>query len=635
MTTHKRCFSFFLLCSVLLLGFSTVDPTLAGGPLVFDKKIGHYIDLSYGALSEEGLSWKERVTLFGGETIHYPDLTNEQRAAKEAELAEMLRRIGIADRMVHPNFNDTERVETAVRSWLDAQTKQVPQAYIAGDAQKLRHAALGFFRAFEIFHDKKYLAAGLTCADRMLKAQLPRGHWAYGNQGNGMMRIQDGFVTRPFWIMLYAHKLSGDQKYFESARRAADVLLSAQSSGGGWPDQWLFPGGSTPSTGVRNGAISFNDSATNATFRIMVMMYHLTKDKKYIAKLGNLGPWIAKANLGKGNVAGWSQQYHGDSRPTRARAYEIELPYTRVTAWHVGPLLTWLYLMDGDEAHIELLKRAYATHEYIRKQDLQYLADWKAIGAVWTDSPSYPGLQYRPGLPDAYLPDASNWGCVQIAHKMIPFLPITAEQIKQYGGYMHQDQPNVPEMAKLARAYQPPPRWNNIYFYSHTSSKVANAMLKVRRVLLEHKRGGREAVLNYYSHPTKYTPDQYLQARIEAAQRVLDYRNRSLAVERGDQPGSSSIGAWRDFGWVSRKYKWYVRDSAFKTAGPGSGTVWYQWQFLYDSKLALGKVDAAAAARGGRGLEMYSNLDSWDVLGEWGMACHEQENYFDVPINRE
>ena len=36
--------------------------------------------------------------------------------------------------------------------------------------------------------------------------------------------------------------------------------------------------------------------------------------------------------------------------------------------------------------------------------------------------------------------------------------------------------------------------------------------------------------------------------------------------------------------------------------------------------------------RGGRGLEMYSNLDSWDVLGEWGMACLEKENYFDVPI---
>jgi hypothetical protein len=463
--------------------------------------------------------------------------------------------------------------------------------------------------------------------------QWPKGHWPWGDYPEDFVRIQDGFFSGPFWVMLYAHKLSGDKKYFESARRAADVLLSLQRPGGGWGDQWTFSGRDTRRSGVRHG-ISFNDSATNDAFRMMVMMYHLTGDRKYIAKLGKLGPWIAKANLGKGDVAGWSQQYHDDARPTRARAYEIELCYTRVTAYHVGPLLTWLYLMDGDEAHMELLKKAYASHERIRKEDLQYLADWKAIEEVWSDSPWYGKIPYRPGLPDAYLPDCSNWGCVQIAHKMIPFKPITAEQIKEYGRFMHQDQPNVREMGKLARAYQAPPRWNNIYLYSHTSSKVVNAMFKVRRVLLEHKRGGREAVLKYYSQPTKYTPDQYLQARIDAAKRVLDYGNRYLAVDRGDRPGSSSISAWKDFGWVPGKGNWYSRGAAFRTSDRGYVTVWCQWQFVYDNKLAHGKIGADAAARGGRGLEMYANLDSWDVLGEWGMACHEMENYFDVPIGK-
>ncbi len=27
-----------------------------------------------------------------------------------------------------------------------------------------------------------------------------------------------------------------------------------------------------------------------------------------------------------------------------------------------------------------------------------------------------------------------------------------------------------------------------------------------------------------------------------------------------------------------------------------------------------------------------TGLDSWDVLGEWGMAIHEMENHFDVPL---
>ncbi|GIT29324.1 MAG: hypothetical protein Ct9H300mP1_13700 [Planctomycetaceae bacterium] len=214
-----------------------------------------------------------------------------------------------------------------------------------------------------------------------------------------MMRIQDGFVTRPFWIMLYAQKLSGDKKYLESARRAADVLLSAQSHAGGWPDQWLFPGGSTPSSGVRNGAISFNDGATNASFQIMVMMYHLTNNKKYVAKLGRLGPWLAKANLGEGDVVGLGGAVPRRWQTGRARQYEIELPYTRVTAWHVGPLLTWLFLMDGDKAHMELLKRAYATLERMRQKDLEpdNMADWDAIHEVWMDAPPILASSTAPG----------------------------------------------------------------------------------------------------------------------------------------------------------------------------------------------------------------------------------------------
>ena len=626
---------FFPLAAIaLLLPNAAVAQTL-----VMDKQTGHYKDLSYDVLSSKGLSWQERARLFGGETVHFPKLSDEQRAAKQAELKELLRRMDVAAMMLtgRRQHNLGDRVALAIRSWLDSQVPRIPDDYAGGDAAKLRQAAIGFFRAHEILGDKKYLEAGLTCADRILRKQLPRGHWAYGNKGNGMMRIQDGFVTRPFWIMLYAHKLSGDKKYLESARRAADVLLSAQSHAGGWPDQWLFPGGSTPSSGVRNGAISFNDGATNASFQIMVMMYHLTNNKKYVAKLGRLGPWLAKANLGEGDVVGWGQQYHGDGRPARARQYEIELPYTRVTAWHVGPLLTWLFLMDGDKAHMELLKRAYATLERMRQKDLEpdNMADWDAIHEVWMDAPAYPRLKYRPGLPDAFLPDGSNWGCVQIAFKMIPYWPVTPQQRRKYGRFMHSHRPGVRDMARMARAYKIPPGRNNVYLYSHTSSKVVNAMLGVRRALLEYKQGGRPAMLRYHSYPTKFTPDQYLQARIDAAKRVLDYRRRSLAVDWGDRPFNTGITGWKDFGWVSRKETWYARDGAFRTSGPWSGTVWHQWQFVYDKKLALGKIDADAVARGGRGLANAANhLDSWDVLGAWKMSCYEKDNYFNVPIDR-
>jgi len=50
------------------------------------------------------------------------------------------------------------------------------------------------------------------------------------------------------------------------------------------------------------------------------------------------------------------------------------------------------------------------------------------------------------------------------------------------------------------------------------------------------------------------------------------------------------------------------------------------------------KISADAAVRGGRRLEtvtFQTRLDSCDLLGEWGMACHELENHLGVPIRKE
>jgi len=630
---------------VIGLGAWISQVALAGAPLVFDEKIGHYKDLSYEALSDEGLSWEHRTALFGGETVHYGELTDEQRTAKGKELEALLARINTRETNPWADPNLVARVETEIRKWLDQQTQQIPAAYTGRDIYKLRTGAVGFFRAYEIFGDKKYLDAGLKCADAILKAQWPKGHWPWGNLGEDFVRIQDGFNNEPFWVMLYAHKLSDGKKHFESAKRCADVLLSLQRKNGGWPDQWSFSGRSSGHTGVRDG-VSFNDNATNSCFQMMVMMHHLTGDKKYIARLHNLGQFIAKANMGEtAKVAGWCEQYNDAARPVRARQYEIELPYPRALTRGVGPLLIWLYLMDGDEAHMDLLRRAYAWHEHVRQQELdpEVLAQWKAMSKVW--SPAHHIMtkeylmEYRPGWPDAYLPDGSNWGRV-LRFKLMAWNPLTPEQKKKYGNLIDHGWPPVTELAKRARAGHSPPRGYNMYVHCHTA--IGNSLSEVRRALLEHKRGGRAGMLKYYSNPTKYTPDQYLQARIDAAKRVLDMRNRRLAFPFTGRPGYTGMSAMEDFGFVGTKGRWYGKTgtkwgAAFKTAYPPSNVVWYQWQLVYDMKLAQGKVDADAAARGGRGLETVAtqtHLDSWDVLGEWGMAVHELENYFDAPLSR-
>jgi len=608
--------------------------TARAKPLVFDKQIGHYKDLSYEALSDEGLSWEERTCLFGGDTVHYAELTDEQRKAKEKELQELLAKI---------DMKLLERCETEIRTWLDRQARNLPAAYEDPDVWKTRAAAVAFFRAYEIFGDKKYLDAGLECADLILAKQWPRGHWPWGKYPEDFVRIQDGYNNWPFWIMLYAHKVSGEKKYFESAKRCADVLLSMQREGGGWPDQHTFSGKGTPHTGVRHG-ISFNDDPTTSSFQIMVMMYHLTGDRKYIANLRKLGDFIERANIGEGEVVGWCEQYGDDAKPVRARQYEIEVIYPRALPRGVGPLLTWLYLMTGDEAHMELLKKAYAWHETVRRKEMEpwQLEAWEAISKANAD-PKWGRGYYRPGWPDGVMPDGSNWGR-GLYYTIIPWYPVTPEMKKKYGGLIHSSETDtkrpgkigyLKDWAELARSGKPLPAGIGMSGLNHASR--GNSMSEIRRTLLEHKRGGREGLLKYCSGPVKYTPDQYLQARVDAAKRVLDTRNVQRAAD--SENGISAIAD--PSGLVGQKQRWHggtlVDGKRITKWGQafGTSTAWYQWQLVYDAMLAQRKIDADAAARGGRGLETacwHTHLDSWDVIGEWGMACHEMENHFDVPI---
>ncbi|MFH1730286.1 MAG: hypothetical protein ABIF82_01380, partial [Planctomycetota bacterium] len=70
----------------VFLALGLVSAGAGAEPLVLDKKTGHYKDLSYEALSDEGLSLEQRSWLFGGETAHYGPLTDAQRKAKDKEL---------------------------------------------------------------------------------------------------------------------------------------------------------------------------------------------------------------------------------------------------------------------------------------------------------------------------------------------------------------------------------------------------------------------------------------------------------------------------------------------------------------------------------------------------------------------
>jgi len=635
--TMRRVIRALVLLAVIALpsGLGAAAEADKTPPMVFDEEIGHYKDMSYEALSDEGLSWEQRTRIFGGETATYGPLTAEQRKARQEELKELLAKI---------DMKLVNKCEADIRAWLDAQAaeplkrpgwekdwRQNWSVYTKASIWPLVFGSITFFRAYEIWGDEKYLEAGLNRVEPFLKAQAEIKKGPYRLKG-GVCRIQDKWQDGPFYAVLYAHKMTADKKYFDSAKKLADCLLPLQRPSGGWPDQWPM-GGRVGGTGIVHG-MSHNDSATLSPFTVMVTMYHMTKDKKYIANLHKLGPFLEKTNLGEGKVVGWAEQYDDAGRPVRARQYELELPYSKTLPRSVGPLLIWLYLMDGDERHMDLLKRAYDWHEHVRQKELE---PWQI--EAWKKLSKAAGRQvWRPGWAAAWLPDGSNWGGV-IHWGMYAYYPVTDEMIKNSGKYtggrslIHSQAQHGHLKTWAAKGAGP---------HHFGQNQAGNALCQVRRALLEHKRGGYKGLLRYYTGPTKYTPDQYLQARVDAAKRALDPRNNRLAAlhEKGIRSlkeasqVAGSKGRWygpKHTKWGKAYEDYIMREGRW----PGNSAL-YQWQLVYDTLLAQGKISADTAAQGGRGMEawagMHNNLDSWDVIGQYDMHAFEVENHFDVPI---
>ena len=59
---------------------------------------------------------------------------------------------------------------------------------------------------------------------------------------------------------------------------------------------------------------------------------------------------------------------------------------------------------------------------------------------------------------------------------------------------------------------------------------------------------------------------------------------------------------------------------------------WAQWQYVWDVRLAMGKIDPDRAATGGRGLEAMHHDEHWDVMNDWTTHAVEVEDWMDVSL---
>jgi len=264
--------------------------------------------------------------------------------------------------------------------------------------------------------DGHYLAVAEKAAAFYLRAQQKRGHWLkyYLVEPSGrvlpafdpdIVRLQDKFQTIPFLFMVMMYRVTRESRYLDSARRNADLVLSLQNENGSWPALYDlerragWTGSMSTHGGARDGG-EYNDFSTTDPMRMMILMYHVTGDPKYVRGLKKTGQWIFDTQIGEGKVRGWCQQYDKHNRPAWGRPFEGPVISPRVLTWFVGPMCRTFHLITGEDRYVDLMKEAAAWYRSVEVPGpkggwyYQYLADGTPCYAwdrkIFTIDPRHP-----------------------------------------------------------------------------------------------------------------------------------------------------------------------------------------------------------------------------------------------------
>ena len=229
--------------------------------------------------------------------------------------------------------------------WPDAPRRQRPVSGASGftivdnrKAYSVSRTAMQFIYAYETFGDERYLNVAKQTAELYLRSQGPDGWWMHtifvDREGqpvipqehrDGWLKhhimIQDHVQTGVIVFLVYMHRITNDKRYLAAAVKGADFLLLSQNPNGSWSHHWnaIARRGETD-TGLEHGG-ELNDQATTEALRTLLLMYHVTGDKKYLPPIRRGGNWIVAAQM-KGPTFGWAAQYDKDNNPIWARTFE-------------------------------------------------------------------------------------------------------------------------------------------------------------------------------------------------------------------------------------------------------------------------------------------------------------------------
>lgn len=186
--------------------------------------------------------------------------------------------------------------------------------------------------AYESLGDESYLEAAQATAEMYIATQHPDyGLWqhAYYYEGGEYISaadhralIQDHVQTGPIMLLSYMHRVTGDERYLDAAKRGADFLMLAQNPNGSWSHHWSMQtqAGAT-ARGLKHGG-EVNDFGTSGPVSTLMNFYRYTGEERYKEAALRGADWLVEAFIDTGKLAGWAGQYDAENNPVEARHFE-------------------------------------------------------------------------------------------------------------------------------------------------------------------------------------------------------------------------------------------------------------------------------------------------------------------------
>jgi len=308
-----------------------------------------------------------------------------------------------------------------------------------------------FLRAYEYTGDERWLQVAKNTGEFFLRGQDELGYWYqdYLVDESGRVapagatnsaRIQDGYQSQRWLLMLYTHRVTGDQRYRDAATKCADFLLAIENPNGSWPGTYDTAKGAGRTTGQRGVeyGCEYNDCATSDPMRMMMTMYLLTGDEKYLKGpegskgIAGIGQWLFDTQIGEGEVRGWCQQYDHENKPVWARGFEAPVISPRVVNRFIHPMCVWLYLMTGDERYMNLLQEIYDWYRSVEVPGpeggwyYQYLPDGTPVYST-----EFETIKMDPNDPKAPKPSREKLQLTHLERTLTQYTELGPEEFRQ------------------------------------------------------------------------------------------------------------------------------------------------------------------------------------------------------------